>query len=393
MQSERIPGLSLGVARAGVFLYVRGYGFRDVAERLPAGARTIYRIGSLGKQFTAALVVQDAGAGRIALDAPVSRYLGATPLTASVRQLLLQTSGIAEPAGEDADTPQAALHEILSQPPAAEPGASWTYSNANYLLLQAVLERIDGMPYATLLQERLLTPLQLTSVTYGAMPAAGDVAAGYAAALPPHAMSDPPNVFAAGSACANAVGLLRWLEALRAGRAAGAGGVAAMTASGTLPDGMLTGYGLGFFLPNWYGYRVAEHPGYAGGFSALDALVLDDGLELAVLANREAVDLTPLAKSVLLAVDGARDPNLAATPQQPPENENPRITEEIAAVARTPAFARFGQLFTVEFVERTRRDGIAYDTYRVTFSSGPWLVTAGYRDDGRLESLSFSSAR
>lgn len=383
----------MGIARDGAALYVRGYGFRDVARGLPAGARTIYRIASLGKQFTAALVVQDAEAGRIALDAPASRYLGATPLMASVRQLLLQTSGIAAPAGEDAATPQAALQEILTQRPAAEPGASWTYSNANYLLLQAVLERVDGMPYATLLQRRLLTPLQLTSVIDGAMPGTGDVAAGYAADSPLRATPDPPNLFVAGSACANAVDLLRWLEALRTGRAAGVGGVTAMTASGTLPDGMLTGYGFGFFLPDWYGYRVAEHPGYAGGFSALDALVLDDGLELAVLANRQAVDLTPLAKSLLLAIDGARDPNLAAGPQQPVENENPRITEEIAAVVRTPAFAQFGRLSTVEFLERTRRDGIAYDTYRVTFSSGPWLVTAGYRDHDRLESLWFSPAR
>lgn len=393
MQSERIAGLSIGIARDGTPVYVRGYGSRNVANGLPADGRTIYRVGSVGKQFTAALVMQDVEEGRIALDAPASRYLGATPLTASVRQLLLQTSGIAGQIGEDAATPQAALQAILARPAANDPGTAWTYSNANYLLLEAILERVDGTSYASQLRRRIFAPLQLPSLSYGGLPPSGDVAVGYAADSPFQPVpSDPPHLFAAGALSADAVDLLRWLEALRTGRAAG-GGVTTMTASGTLPHGMRTGYGFGFFLPDWYGYRVAEHPGYVDGFSALDALVLDDGLEVAVLANRQAVDLTPLAKSVVFVMDGSRDPNLAAQRAQAAQNENSRITAEVGAVVRTPAFASLGEPSSVEFVERSRRAGVTYDLYRVTFASGPWLVTVGYRDVDRLESLSFSPAR
>ena len=85
-----------------------------------------------------------------------------------------------------------------------------------------------------------------------------------------------------------------------------------VAASGRLDDGTLTHYGYGFFAGNWYGRRVAYHSGYDGDFSAEDALVLDGGLEIAALADRAAIDLTPLLKSVAAIVDAPLDANLDA---------------------------------------------------------------------------------
>ena len=170
MRDRHIRGLSLGVARGDAPLYLRGYGVRDVRRRLPADSYTIYRIGSISKQFTAALAMQEVAAGRIALAAPVSRYLASAPSATgrvTVEQLLDQTSGIAtDAAGPD-------------EPLVAEPGTLWTYSNVNYHVLDAILERIGGATVPALLRARIVEPLGLTSTGTGIPPFATNMAHGY----------------------------------------------------------------------------------------------------------------------------------------------------------------------------------------------------------------------
>src|SRR5579863_3878052 len=96
MRERHIMGLSLGLARAGTRLYLRGYGALDSRNGRRADGESIYAVGSIAKQFTAALVQQSAGRGRLALDAPVTTYLpqDAGLSNATVAGLLTQTAGI-----------------------------------------------------------------------------------------------------------------------------------------------------------------------------------------------------------------------------------------------------------------------------------------------------------
>jgi CubicO group peptidase (beta-lactamase class C family) len=377
MHDDRIAGLSVGIACAGGPLYLHGYGLRDVGRTLRADPYTLYRIGSVTKQFVAALTLQGAEAGTIALETPLRQYVpSASPAVGrvTVEQLLDQTSGI----GVDGIA-------------TAEPGTGWSYSNANYALLDAILERTTGRALPALLRERIVEPLGLRSTGYGFVPQAANVARGYAWAdgwneVTPTA--DRSRI--AGTMVSNVPDLLRWLEALRAGRVVSARSLAAMTASGRLLDGTPTHYGFGFFVADWFGYRAVEHPGFVDGFSALDVLLLDDGLSVAILANADAVDLVPLAKSLVAIVDRPRDPNLLAQISRPPENENLQITSDLKAILQTPGFARLGRLVAVEFVERSVVEGATHDKYRVTFSGGTWWVTIAYRENGPIEALTLS---
>jgi D-alanyl-D-alanine carboxypeptidase len=395
MQAEHVPGLSLGIARAGTTLYLRGYGLRDLRDRLPARGDTPYPVGSIAKQFAAALVLQDAAAGTIALDAPLNRYLPAAAAAgdASVAQVLGQTGGVAAGAGDFRAPGQTLVEAIAGAARATAPGAAWIYSNANYVLLEAALERVDRASWPDLLRARIVEPLGLRSTGYGAPPA-GLAARGYewhaGWSVAPAAGIDDDRTQLAGGMYSTAPDLLRWLDALRAGRVVSPDGFAAMTSSGKLSGGVATNYGFGFFIGNWFGYRVAEHPGYVDGFSAQDALVLDDGLEVAVLANRAAVDLTPLTMSLVAAIDRPRDANLAARPSQPPQDENFAIAADVKALLETPGFASLGALQSIEFVERSLADGTTYDKYRATFSTGQWWVTVGYRENGPIEALTLS---
>lgn len=409
MRGEHIAGLSLGIARAGVPLYLKGYGERDVARALPADPTTVYYVGSLTKQFTAALVLQQVERGTFDLDAPIRRYVPEAGGTGgyTVAELLGQTSGLPSytdrPQAELAQlaqsdpSPQALWQLVAGASPLFAPGSAWQYSNSNYLLLGIALQNATATEYAALLRDRIAAPLRLSATAYGLAKHGQDVARGYAwnGVLSPMEMSRGTIdvAFSAGGMRSNVLDLLAWLEALRAGRVVSAPYVTAMTASVRLNDGIAAGYGFGFYAGNWYGYRVADHGGDIDGFSCEDALVLDDGLELAVLSNADRLDLRPLAKSLVAIVEPPRDANLYAGLSQPAENENPRVTAAVRAIASTPGFAALGPLASVEFTERRLEGGLVYDRYRLTFATGQWWMTFGYRDDAAIESLTFEPDR
>jgi CubicO group peptidase (beta-lactamase class C family) len=339
MRQERVEGLSLGVARGRSTLYLRGYGFRNSAG-LRADGYTIYAVGSIAKQFTAALVLQEVARGRLDLD-------GGNP---PVRSLLDQTTG-----------------------------GRWGYSNENYVALGKVLERVTAMPYCALLQARVLEPLRLPSTSCAA-PATWNLAAATAP-------SDEPIAPAAGGLWSNAADLLRWLAALRDGTIVTKPLFDAMTTSATLPNGVPVNYGFGFFVDDWYGYRVVHHDGFVAGFSCLDALEPDDGLELVLLSNRAALDLVPLAKSIVAIVQPARDRNLSAAAGGSPENENQQITADLAALLQTHGFAARGSLLSLEFIERNRGENVVDDTYRATFTNDQVWVVVEYDARNDIESL------
>jgi len=244
------------------------------------------------------------------------------------------------------------------------------------------LARTTGSSFPQLLQTQIAGPLGLISTADGLPPFAENVARGDGVAG-----STAPAL--AGAMSSNARDLLVWLRDLRAGRVVPRPFFDAMTSSGKLTDGTPTYYGYGFFIDDWYGYRVAQHSGYVPGFSAQDALVLDDGVEIVVLANRTSVDLAPLCKSILAIVDRPRDANLAATLAAPAQNENPQITAAVKDILSARPFAVYGAVERVEFIERTNAGALRYDRYRVTFSSGQWRMTVGYRADGVIASLEF----
>lgn len=340
MQQHHIDGLSLGIARNGSPLYLRGYGYRDAKRRLPVDGYTVYAVGSIAKQFTAALVLQQVAQGRLTLDSGEP----------SVRSLLNQTAG-----GE------------------------WRYRNENYAELGALLERDTGTTYCALLHSRIVQALQLMSTSCDP-PASWNVAV--APMVPQESISA-----AAGGLWSNVPDLLRWLAALQDGAVLPRSLFDAMTTSSTLPDGTPTNYGFGFFINDWYGYRVVHHNGFIPGFSSVDALVLRDGIEIALLSNGPTVDLDPLAKSIVALLVFPLDRNLYALPSQPPENENHQITAALTALLQTPGFAAFGRLQSLEFIERDRHGQTIDDKYRATFANARTLIFVGYDEHDTIEFL------
>jgi CubicO group peptidase (beta-lactamase class C family) len=164
------------VARGDEILLERACGVRDSRTGAPTTPDTLFRIGSITKQLTAATVLALAQEGRVALDAPLSRYLPEYPRKHLVREgvevtlehLLRHTSGVVRAEklpGVRARTWNAPidarlfLDEVMRHPLSDVPGRTWRYSNTGYMLLGEVVRRVTGTTFEAALRERLLSPL------------------------------------------------------------------------------------------------------------------------------------------------------------------------------------------------------------------------------------------
>src|SRR5688500_3513973 len=175
MRKRHVPGLSLAVVRDGKVVKAKGYGFANLELKVAATPETVYEVGSLTKQVTAAAVMLLVEEGKLSLDDPAGKHLAGLPDAwrgVTVRHLLTHTSGIKTYVG----TPGFELSRGLTGdefiraagglPLLFEPGASWDYSNTNFNLLGHLVERASGRPFWQFLEERLFRPLGMNATRY-----------------------------------------------------------------------------------------------------------------------------------------------------------------------------------------------------------------------------------
>ena len=227
LEAGPLAGVSVAVVRDGRTVVSKGYGLADIGRGVPATAETIYPIGSLTKQFTAAAILQLVEAGRLSLDDDLGELLPDFPTQGhhvTVRHLLNHTSGIADHTdlaggrGEPGTTRQAVVDLIAAQRFDFAPGERFSYSNSGYLLLGLVIEKVTGGTYASYLDEHVFERAGLRQTSYcpdkpGPGQARGyDIANGALVDAQPIEMAVP---FAAGGLCSTVGDLLAWSEALR----------------------------------------------------------------------------------------------------------------------------------------------------------------------------------
>src|SRR5213592_663891 len=178
IDAERSPAVSIEILRGRDTIVRAGYGFADLEQQVGASPSTLYEIGSITKQFTAAAVMRLVEAGRIRLDDSIGAYVGDLPLAwrrVSVRQLLNHTSGI--PSMTDIgqrwvrrwreDMPTDSLVALTAHDSMwFAPGTNWRYDNTGYLLLGILLDRVTGETFPHLAEGRLARPLGLFNTYY-----------------------------------------------------------------------------------------------------------------------------------------------------------------------------------------------------------------------------------
>jgi D-alanyl-D-alanine carboxypeptidase len=294
---------------------------------------SVFRIASITKQFTAALVLDLAEEGRLALDERAAFYLPERAWLGeiTIRQLLLQTSGLpdyaADESGGGAPSESHAKSAMLdwigrlaSQPDFA-PGERWAYSNSNYAVLGAIIEELTGQTYAQAVKERLLRPLGLAAT---AVDDPADLVPhrvrGYSAASgrPAELLNadwiHPSVPGPAGALRSTAADLLQWSEALFSGKVLDAPALAEMTTPGRLNDGRTTRFGmpeawreglrsdyaLGMFVSDSVLGRRVWHSGDISGFITWMGHYPERQLTLVLLQNGDFIDIDPPAVERLI---------------------------------------------------------------------------------------------
>lgn len=177
LQGQNYAGAVL-LSEGGKVTLEQGFGTkvpqRMMRARTPSDflATDSWRWASVTKQITATIALQDVAAGRLDLDAPITRYLpgfkGPTGNRITVAMLLGHTSGLPDSNANDgaAFRPDARLlpDAVCAGPPRDQPGASFNYDNCDYIVAGRILEAVNRKPFAQLLAERITRPLGMTSV-------------------------------------------------------------------------------------------------------------------------------------------------------------------------------------------------------------------------------------
>ncbi len=161
MQVQAIPGLQVAVVEHGRVVLLKSYGLSSVELSVPVTDRSLFAVNSITKAYTGVAAMRLVQAGRLDLGAPASRYLEDLPPAwrdVTVRQLLSHTSGLPEvtraPTVETDD--DAALAWVKTQPVRFAPGARFDYCQTNYMLMQMIVNRLEGRaPDAMLTDEQL----------------------------------------------------------------------------------------------------------------------------------------------------------------------------------------------------------------------------------------------
>src|SRR3954471_9972566 len=225
MAGRRIPGLALSLLEDGHVRKARGYGVRALDEPARVDADTVFEIGSITKQFSAALVMMLEGEDKLRLDDSITRYFTGTPKDwngITLRHLLTHTSGIPNYTtleGFEVSrhlTAEQFVHTLAAHPLRFQPGAKFSYCNSGYNLLGFIIEKVSGDKYWDLLQRRIFDPLKMSSSFSRDLPRKGNRASGYekegSRLIPRDA--NLTDVFAAGAIAASVNDLSKWADAL-----------------------------------------------------------------------------------------------------------------------------------------------------------------------------------
>jgi CubicO group peptidase (beta-lactamase class C family) len=296
-----VAGVSVAVVKGRDTILMKGYGLADIENEVPASAKTVYRIGSITKQFTSAAIMRLVDEDKLLLDDTLGKLLPSAPPAwqgITVRRLLNHTSGIRSYTSigprwqrrwrEDM-VPDTIVGLVRSDTLDFKPGAQWRYNNTGYVLLGMIIERVSGKPYAAYLEEQFYRPLGLSQTYYcSERPIIKLRAEGYDRAdrqLVNSQYLSMTQPFSAGALCSTVGDLVAWQRALVGGRVVRSASYAAMTTPEALSDGKPLTYGYGLSVGTFEKRRRVSHGGGIHGFNTELAYYPDDTLHVVALAN------------------------------------------------------------------------------------------------------------
>ncbi|TNC76603.1 hypothetical protein FHI69_13670 [Janthinobacterium lividum] len=317
MDKARIPGVTVGFSQGDVE-WVKGYGYADLENRVPATARSSYRLASVTKPMTAVAILQLVEQGKIDLDAPVQTYVPyfpVKPFPVTVRQLLGHLGGIdayrnskaEKHFKEHKDTRQSiAVFEQFDL--IAEPGTRFRYTSYGYNLLGAVIEGASGESYGGYMRRHVWGPLGMDTIV---MDDPDTVIAhrvrGYRLAGKEWKNAEFVDIssrFSAGGTRASVPDMLAFGRGVHEGKILSAASVAAMVQPMATRAGRLMDYGMGWEVVPTGGRYAIAHSGQQPETVTYLYSFPSRKLTIAVAANLERVNPEAFVQRLFEVVTG-----------------------------------------------------------------------------------------
>ncbi len=410
------PSVSVAIVTGGKLTLAQGFGKADIATGRASDPSTRYAVGSISKEFTAAIILLLQEQGKLSLDDRVSKYFPdltrANEIT--IRQLLSHTSGYEDYAPQDytipewlkPTTPRAILDRWAKKPLNFDPGTRWQYSNTNYVLAGAIAEKASGLGLVEMLKTRIFDPLQMTSAGDCLPVLPGDAIAYTRFALGPPRPSQREAAgwyFAAGELCMTPTDLAKWDIAFLAKKILSAASYAEFTREVTLSNGDRTHYALGLFVRDFNNIPRIDHGGEVSGFISENYIFPTRNGAVVVLSNQDGMNLVqPLADEIsrmtfLPAVnldadtDAARVKGVLEGLRKGKidralftDNANFYFTATALADIRI-SLSSLGALKSVAMTGQTLRGGMTHRVYRVEFARRSLTLNIYVMPDGKFE--------
>ncbi|WIV98076.1 serine hydrolase [Kinneretia aquatilis] len=314
-QDWQVPGVAVVIVQGDQTLYAKGFGWRDVARRLPMTADTLMPIGSASKAFTTALMAGLVEEGKLAWDQPVQRWLPEFKLHDRVAgerltplDLVTHRSGLPR---HDAlwynaqRSRQDLLHRLQYLEPSKDLRAAFQYNNLLFMVAGHLTERVSGQSWESHVTQRLLQPLGMRRSNFSVEQTREDADFSQPYRL---AKNGEPQQVAfraldamnpAGGLITSANEMAAWLRLhLNKGRFEGrqvlsAASINALqqahisTSAESSPEVIERGYTPGWFSDVYRGHLRLHHGGKIDGFSAMVMWLPQAGVGVAVLSNLE----------------------------------------------------------------------------------------------------------
>ena len=290
--SKPFPGASVIVIHHGKILLNKGYGFANIKQSEPNTPLTVFRLGSVTKQFTAMAILQLYDKQMLQINDYVEKYFPGTlnGNKITIKNLLTHTSGITESLNTDL---------------AFTPGTQISYSNAGYNLLGKIIEKVSGMSYEEYLLQNIFQPLGMKNTGYEhSSTKTRNRATGYISdngSYTDIGESDVSGAFSAGALYSTAEDMYKWDQALYTEKLVKTATLNQAFSQATLKDGSTIKYGFGWMVNQWRGLKEVGHGGDITGFNSYIARYPDEQFTVIVLSNIEMRPPGPLPDAGILA--------------------------------------------------------------------------------------------
>ncbi|HEU4884583.1 MAG TPA: serine hydrolase [Longimicrobium sp.] len=323
MRDWQVPGLALAIVKDDSVVFARGFGTRTLGRDEPVDEHTSFAIASTTKAFTATAIAMLVDEGKVRWDDPVSMHVPGFQLAnglnaqLTVRDLLTHRTGL--PTSDflwyaSGSSTEDILHRMRFLRPFASPRSRYMYNNTAYMVAGQVVQSASGMPWGEFVRTRILQPLGMreTLTGFDGLDARGNVATPHLeidGAIRPIRYLNFDNIGPAGSINSSVHDVARWIRfQLARGEWDGERLVseaqhremlspqfviplAQYYPAAQLAKPNFTAYGLGWFMQDYRGRKLAMHTGSIDGMTALVAMVPEERLGLVVLINLDHAEL------------------------------------------------------------------------------------------------------